>query len=536
MYGMVVVDDKEDIVLGIEKLGNWEQIGIQVAGTASNGVEALEILKRTRARILITDIRMPHMDGLELTKQAKELDSGIKIIILSGYDEFSYAQQAVKLGAQEYLLKPARIEVIREAVLRAREQLIHEEKKHYEMLRLKQKLRESIPFLRGEYFNSLISAPVKDLKKMEDKLKYLGVELDTNNFRVMVVSLDDYEAIHRTYTCEDFDLLMFAVINIIEETVSEYGSNVTFKSAKSEVCIVMNLHENLSDNIFTAAELCRDRIKEFLEQSVSVGIGRFYSDPQGICHSYREALKAVQNRFITGKGCIINIDDIDVGGDIRFRYPYELADELLQYLTVGAAARASEVYEQLVSELYNNNMSCPQLIKRYLVQYVSIISKKLMENGISMEDIIGSEIEYVTRLETYQTLEDVSVELNRLVNTVCDHIMNLKKQNEKNNIDIVARYINENYMKDISLNDISKLVYMSPSYISTLIKEHLGETFVERITRLRVEQAKVLLLSGDDKVYEVADKVGYNDRRYFSDIFKKYTGLTPKEYIDKYKN
>lgn len=535
MYGMVVVDDKEDIVRGIEKMGNWAELQIEITGTASNGKEALDIIRETKPKLLITDIRMPIMDGLELIKEAKQLDSSIKIILLSGYDDFNYAQEALKLGAQEYLLKPAKIESIREAVIRAKRQLITEEEKILENIKLKHKLKESLPLLISEYFSYLVNFPGKTIKNMKEKLDYLGIDLNTEKFRVIIVSLDDFEIVFSQNSFRDYDLLVFAIINIIEETVADFCKNVVFKSGKAEITIILNTDEDDLCKVFNIAEACKERIAQYLELSVSIGIGRHYNLPEDIHLSYREAQKAVENRFIIGKNKIINIDDVDIGKDIKFKYPYELSDELVQYIGVGAIQRVDEIFELFIAEIFATNYTSVKLIKRYLVQFIFVISKELIEDGIRINEVIGDELEFISSMEAYETLDEVKHELKGAIIKITEYIYNLKKINETNSINVINEYIQKNYTRDISLNDLSKIVYISPSYISTLIKQNFGESFIERITRLRVELAKLLLLSSEDKVYEVAEKVGYSDRRYFSDIFKKYTGLTPKEYIDKYK-
>lgn len=536
-YGMVLVDDKEDIVRSIKKLGNWGDLNIEITGTAANGAEAMEIIKSTRPKILITDIRMPVMDGLELTRRALEFNPAIKIILLSGYDEFSYAQQAVKLGAKEYLLKPAAIEAIVEAVLKVKEEIAAEEVKYFENMKLRQRLKESLPLLKSEYFTHLVTYPEKNTQNMRDKLHYLGVDLDTENFRVMVVSLDDYETVSASNSIEDYNLIMFAVITILEESIDEFMKNVVFKSGRSEITVIMNEDDHVSDgSIFNLAELCRERMNEYLELSVSIGIGRCYAHPQDISTSYREAVKSVENRFITGKNSIINICNIDVGSHEKFKYPKDTANELLKYIGIGAVERVQEIFEQFISEVYNNNPGLPRLIKTYLGQFISTITNELAGDGIDISGIVGDEQEFISKLGMLDTQNEVKQRLNKLIIDLAAYIFKLKKVNENKNIDLINDYIDSNYTADISLSDISKHIYISPSYISTLIKAHSGESFVEKITRLRLEQAKLLLLASSDRVYEVAEKVGYSDRRYFSDIFKKYTGLTPKEYVIKFKS
>jgi len=537
MYGMIVVDDKEDIVRGIQKLGNWAEIGVEIIGTASNGADALKLVKKLKPKIIITDIKMPVMDGLKLTQKALEFDETVKIILLSGYDEFMYAQQAMKLGAKEYLLKPATIETISEAVVRAIEEIVIEEMRNSENIKLRQRIKENLPLVKSKYFNYLMTFPENDIKRMKEKLIYLEVDLDIENFRVMVVSLDDYENVYYSNSVENYDLVTFGIINIIEETVGVYCTNVVFESDKSEIAIILNdKNKDMDSNIFSIAEDCKNRIKEHLNLSVSIGIGRQYKNSEDIPVSYKEAVKSVENRFIIGKSSIISISDVDVSGDITFKYPYKISEELIRYINIGAVERAEEIFDLFIEEIRNKNPNLPKLIKNYLSQFIFTISKELIVDGISIKEVLGDELEYVNKLDRLETLNEVRDKLKVVIIEITNYILSLKRLNQKKNIDLINDYIHQNYMTDISLNDISKHIFISPSYISTLIKEHSGENFVERITRLRVEKAKVLLLSGGNKVYEIAEKVGYKDRRYFSDIFKKITGLTPKEYIEKYKN
>ncbi|MGH4140053.1 response regulator [Clostridium sp.] len=532
MYGMIVVDDKEDIIRGIEKLGNWREIGVEVIGTASNGLEALKLVKKLKPKIIITDIKMPVMDGLQLTKKVIEFDKTVKIILLSGYGEFIYAQQAMRLGAKEYLLKPATIETITEAVLRAKEEILIGEMRVSENIELSQRVKENLHLVKEKYFTYLVSDAGNDIDRMREKLSYLEVDIDVENFRVMVVSLDDYENVYSLDLGENYDLVMFGIANILEEIIGWFCKNVVFETDNSTIAIIMN---DIDNDIFTIAQKCKRSINQYLHLSVSIGIGRHYERPQDISVSYKEAIQSVENRFTIGKNSIISINDIDVSGDIMFRYPYKTVENLIRYVKIGAVERVEEIFDSFIEDIRNKNSNSPKLIKSYISEFIFSISKELMVEEISIKEILGDELEYVNKLNNLETLSEVKDTLKKIITEITNYIFNLKKANKKRNIDLINDYINENYMEDISLKNISKHIFISPSYISTLIKENYNENFVDRVTRLRVEESKLLLLSGRDKVYEIAEKVGYKDRRYFSEIFKKCTGLTPKGYVEKYR-
>ena len=352
MYGMIVVDDKEDIVRGIEKLGNWREIGVEIIGTASNGLEALKLVKKFKPKIIITDIKMPVMDGLQLTQKAIEFDETVKIILLSGYGEFMYAQQAMRLGAKEYLLKPATIETITEAVLRAKEEILIGEMRFSENIELSKRVKENLHLVKDKYFTYLVSDVENEIIGMKEKLSYLDVDLDVENFTVMVVSLDDYEKVYSLEYGGDYDLVMFGIVNILEETTGWFCKNVVFESNKSTIAIIMNDKDN---NIFSIAEKCKQRINQYLHLSVSIGIGRQYERPQDISVSYKEAVQSVENKFTIGKNSIISINDIDVTGDITFRYPHKILENLIRYMKIGAVERVEEIFESFIEEIRNKN-------------------------------------------------------------------------------------------------------------------------------------------------------------------------------------
>jgi two-component system response regulator YesN len=270
--------------------------------------------------------------------------------------------------------------------------------------------------LKEEYFTYLISSPVKDVKSMREKLKYLCVELDTLDFKVMVFSIGDFEILYRSYPPKDFNLLMFAIINVIEETMlgfcrsfifkDEAFKCVVFKSGIAEITVIMNIKaecEALSDKTYDAAQVCRERLNKYLGFPVSIGIGRFYSEPWDIHISYKEALRAVQNRLVAGKSGVTDIEDIGACCE----YPYGLLDELMQQVKAGEGVKADEAYRAFFEELYSKNVEFPQIIKRLLIQLVFIL-------GVSPDS--GQ----LDRLEACQGIDEIKCGIGELVGRACE--------------------------------------------------------------------------------------------------------------------
>lgn len=536
MIRMVVVDDKEDIVQGIKTLGGWESMGIEVAGTAANGRDALEIIRRTDPQILITDIRMPVMDGLELTEKALQFKPQLKIILLSGYDDFAYAQKAVRLGAREYLLKPAPIDTIVAAVRKVQHVISAETRSYLENEKLRQRVRESMPLLRKEYFTALLTLETETPEDMAEKIRYLGVDIGIRDFCVLVFSLDDGETLSLSF--ERYNLIMNGVIAKLEEAFAGRFRHIVFNSRQFEVTVIANVTAADRMQVFALAESARKQVRDAVGLSVSAGIGRYYPMPGSISVSYQEACRALENKFLLGKGIVVGFDDVNIGSPERppFQCALNREAELIQYIQIGAVERVQELFDTYVDTLQRQNAGHPRRIRSCLCQLLLTVCRELARDGIDPQECIGDELECVGVLEKTKSLADARCQLSREFSAIAGHIAGLRRTKEKKSIDVISAYIDQNYTRDITLNDISRHVYLSPSYVSMLIKNHFGESFVERITRLRVEKAKLLLLENGSRVYEVAEQVGYADRRYFSDIFKKTVGMTPKEYEDRYRS
>ncbi len=536
MVRMVIVDDKEDIVRGIEKLGGWGNMGIEVAGTANNGKDALEIIRRTDPHILITDIRMPVMDGLELTEKALQLKPQLKIILLSGYDDFAYAQKAIRLGAQEYLLKPTPIDTIVSAVRKVQHVITAETRSYLETEKLRQRVRESMPLLRNEYFTALLTLEKETPQDMAEKFRYLGVDIGTRDFRVLVFALDAGEELHLSF--ERYNLMMNGVIDKLEEVFTDKFRHIVFKSRQFEVAVIANVTDGDPTQVFSLAETARDQVADAIGVSVSAGIGRYYPMPGSISLSYQEACRALENRFLLGRGIVVAFDDVDIGlpEPPTAQYAFEREAELIKYIQIGADERVQELFEAYVDMLQQQNTGHPRRVRSCLCQLLLTVCRELARGGIDTQPCIGDELECAGLLEKAKSLEEARGRLSQVLSAITGYIARLRQAKEKKSIDIISAFIDQNYIRDITLNDISRCVYLSPSYISMLIKNHFGENFVERITRLRMEKAKLLLLENGSRVYEVAEQVGYADRRYFSDIFKKTVGMTPKEYADRYRS
>lgn len=535
MFKIIIVDDKPDVSEGIIKMINWSEIGIEVAGKGCDGQEAMELVYNVQPDIVITDIKMPIMDGIQLTRLIKEQYPGVKIIILSGYDDFSYAQQAVKLGAEEYLLKPARFTEIRDAILRAKCKLQIERKKKEEDSIIQQKLLESLPLLKEEYFNYLIGSPAStEDSEVQQRFDFLGIKLDCGNFAVLLIEPDNMinMSCGSKYGIKELEKLRVGISCTADRIISQYFKSETFRYGQNKVVVLVNYipgHQE-GDNrtaVYELAERIKGEVEKSLGVTVTIGIGESYKCIDGIYYSFREAQEALTHKLYLGPNHVIPISDVKMKNHIPFNYPNHLESQLILAAKIGASEQVLHLVDKYFDSILGHKDISPMLLKKILREFIAVISRLAMEVCANEQE----NVDYFNEFDKFNTLDEIKSWLTNILHDIAENVQKRRKTQLETDIEKAKAYILNNYFEDISLQSLSDYVCLSPTYFSAVFKEYVGETFIEFLTRTRIEKAKEILLAGSSKIYEVALKVGYTDQRYFSKVFKKYTGVNPGDYV-----
>lgn len=542
MYKLIVVDDKRDLTEGIIQMGKWSEIGFEVAGKAYNGMDAFELIQKVIPDVVITDIRMPMMDGIELTSLIKQHYPQTKVIILSGYDDFTYAQQAVKLGAEEYLLKPARIDMIQEAVLRAKEKLEIEKKKKEEQVLLQQKLLQSLPLLKDEYFRYLVSSPVElSLEEVKKRFDFLEIALDIHHFVVLIIELDNFRELAEHNNIKEVELYKFGVANIAHELVSQEFKCEVLRYQQNRLVILANylsvvpINENKA-KLFEISEKIRTSIEQYLDITVTVAIGGLYPNINDVYFSFKDAEEALAHKLYLGNNCVITADDVNVKKEVMFRYPVHLENELISVIKVGAVDQIDQYLEQYLNGVLHQKHMSPDFFRKIVRELIVMLSRMALELDEEENEKVGQPIDYIGEFEKYKTVDEIKQWLKEVLTGIAQTVHNQRKSQLERDIVKAKEYILSHYNEQITLQKVAEYVCISPTYFSAVFKEMVGETFIEFLIGVRIEKAKELLLAGQYKVYEVANMVGYSDRRYFSEVFKKHTGINPGEYVTMMKN
>lgn len=534
MYKVILVDDESLIRDAISKNMKWNDLGYHLEGTCKNGKEAIEFLKEHAIDLVITDICMPFVDGLELSKHIYENNIDTKVIILSGYNEFEYAKTAVKYQVMEYVLKPVTVSELSEILLRIKEVLTEEKNKKESLKKLTSAYNKNLPIMRTRYLNQLVKGVVKEKSDSEilNKLKELDVKISGDVFRIALLVVENFEEFLAQSSEVKQDLPPFILYNILEEIAQEEQGLVVFQDINNDtVLLIGESSEALVMQRFQFIyDKCREILKNYFGFGITVSLGYIIKSLKQVHISYESAISALEYRFLYGKNKILDIRDfggmdlvknIDISEDIK---------KLALSVKINSKEEILSVLNYIVNILRKNVLSSGK-IYIYIQNILGAISN-LMESADLIDDAFSrKQNELFQSLFQKKTLDEVEKSLGQYCLNISDSLSEQRDSFSKKQAIIAKEYIDKNYAnQDLTLQTLCYDLAISMSYFSTIFKKHTGETFVEALTKKRMHKSMELLTNTSMKIYEIAEKVGFSDPHYFAVTFKKFTGMTPKEY------
>lgn len=533
----MIVDDESIIRDGLTNMIEWEKFGYKVIAQAANGEKAFELAIDLKPNIIITDIFMPVMDGIELAKKVKyELPQTV-IIFLSGYNEFVYAQKAVEIGIFRYLTKPIREEELLLTLQDARKDLEHKVLEEAQIKKLESLIRESIPLIKERFFISLIKGLLNE-NEITNKLKYLNIEISEGSFICIVINIDNYFNLVSKSGEADIYLIKFAVKNISEEILSGIDGQIfTFEDNNNDLGILVCFKEKKNFNyqtiLYPMLQKIQDAIRMYYNITVSIGLGRVYNSLSEVFHSYMEAKCSIEYKATFGRNSIIFIDDIEPSENLSL--PDDIFEKITELFTAIKNADI-EFSNRIINEVFislkgKGSISLNHL-KLVVIEMINKLTKVTLEYGGDVTEIFGKDFLHLS-LFNFDTPEEISNKIGELIKKEIDFIIDKRQRTNRNFIEKAKEYIKNNYMlEDLDLGIISEHIHVSSAYLSRLFKQVTGETCIEFTNKIKINQSKKLLKETNLKLYEIAYKVGYSDAQYFSTCFKKYEGISPTDFRD----
>ncbi len=537
MYKKLMIVDDEDIIRnGIINAVNWNEHGYEVAAQAEDGKKALELAKKIIPDIILTDISMPIMDGLEFAGELRQCMPDTVIIFLSGYNEFNYAQKAIELGVYRYLTKPIQEEELLEALKEASKDLEHRELEKAQITKLRALIKDSLPLLRERFLLNLVKGNLKEAE-INSKLSYLNIDMRSRAFFCMIISLDDYFLFAERSNEDDQNLYKFAIQNIAEEVLEKIkGHFAAFEEKRNEIGLLFWFDEqpaNYLSTVYAVLQEIQDYIRSYLRTTVSIGIGRIYCSLPEVSKSYSEAEESLEFRTVYGKNSILYIGDINPASRSKTDvHIYRKQAELLKAVKSGSLENSTGIISQIFDSFRSENFFKREQIHLFVIRILVELEEVVFEFDGNAEEVFGKKFAPLALLN-FDTFEDIRNKLAEAVDATIDFINSRRKLVNRNFIEKAKEFINASFaLEDLSVGSIAEEVSVSPGYLSQLFKQVEGVSCVEYITKVRINNAKRLLKETNLKTYEIAEKSGYADPQYFSTCFKKIVGVSPTDYRD----
>lgn len=528
-YTVLLVDDEEEVIQVIRKKVNWEGLGFSVIGYSNNGVKALEMMEEFQPDVVMTDIRMPYMDGMELAHRIKTDYPATKILIFTGFDEFEYAKEAVHLEVEEYILKPVSSQELTNVFSQLKIKLDQEisEKRNVEIL--KNYYLDSLPLLQANFYTMLIEGRIPQ----EELDKYLAdyqISFPGPYYCCLVIHTSSSNVPENMNPL----LLSTSVRKQAEERLGKKWQAKCFSYLGKLVLLVQLQNENeLPELTDECDRFCRYAYR-IIGATVTVGIGPVCDQMPDLAQSYSGAREAVSYRVIFGASRAINIKEIAPQTTSRSASSNEEAfSQLFKTISLGSTEEVSEAVDQ-----YLNHVSFPvKSLQQHhidMMELVTALCRFLENNDIAIEDIS----EDMDKL--YISLIDLEPEELRrwLINTslsIRERIISVRNQSTRSFVSGAQEYVRMNYGDaDLSLDRICEELGVSNSYFSTVFKRETGKSFIAYLTDYRMDQASRQLIETNEKSYIIAKNVGYTDPNYFSYVFKRRFGVSPSKYRTEY--
>lgn len=516
-----LVDDEKGIVDGLKAIIQLFIPECEVIGTAYNGLEGYQMIREKNPDIVITDIRMPQADGLEMIRMLKEEDCTAKFILLSGYAEFEYARKGMQLGVQFYINKPVEEEELRDCLRQVMDKIHAEQVKHQEMDSLKQEVHARL--LEGA-LRDLIDAGNDNTIHVDELLRITEIPLENTYYVCAVLEFHSGLSALRNSSLD-------SIFRLTDYALGHYRRVYRFRYTGSQIAVVVTHSGAIAyQELVRAFHRLKDGMYQEAKLLMTVGIGTVKNHANEIGSSFEEACHALSYKVMKGTDAIILYSEIFKLTGKRHIVPEETISKLEAYLDhldeEGCVSLIRELFREMALDQDKSLSDLQLLCLNILLSSV----RKMSFEQLQRNDVLGKHIlslEGISRFRTMESLEEWMIQVIRgIIAFKHEHSISMKK-------DIILEikdFVSKHYNESISLADLSSRFFINSYYLSQLFKQKTGDTYLSFLAQIRINKAKELLEKTNFKVYEICQMVGYSDPQHFTRLFEKLTGVKPSEY------
>lgn len=521
---------RQGLVRVIERMG----LPIEEIGEAADGLEGLRRLAQWRPDIVVTDIRMPEMNGLDFIREAKKLDEKLQFILVSGYEEFEFAKRGIQYGVADYLLKPVGPEELRGCLIRIMAK-IEQDRRHSSMGdELQQLQKKSEETSRERLLTKLIQQGGENAAVEQDE-KLAAMNVSCREFVVVLFEVELPGLPHRSFLKGDEALLRFAISNVISQTLESsdrQGTLFRHSIYDKELVYVLGDGQSIERSAMKRElEEAMSGINRYLKVEATVGIGMPVRHIGQIHQSYQQAKQALRDRILHGRNQVYGMtpaaDGMRNGCSVLAEEDERLVFRLLND---GNASALTKWLGRRIEALVQFESSSFNQLESFCIDFYLLYRKYLLLQASIPEWIIGEFDDMLSWLHGAEDWTEIAGKLAGMTNNLIEHLSRMRHSSNPDLMDEIKLYIDNNLHEPISLQTIADRFYIHPNYFSRRFKERFKSSFVSYMTDERIRKAEQLLKKTELQIQEIAVLVGFPDAAYFSSVFRKSTGTTPIQY------
>ena len=519
-YRVLLADDEEEIRTGISRKIDWAALGFSLVGEAGNGEEALELAEQLRPDVVLTDIKMPFLDGLELCRRLRVSLPGARLVVFSGFDDFEYARQAVSMGVSEYILKPINAPELTRVLEALRDQLDRQRLERRDMETLRRRYEESLPVLRELFYTRLLSGQIRP-EQVQDRAARYEIDLPQGLWTAALVHVDGDEG-------ERDELLLLSVQSFLEKHFALAGcaARVVLYGDMAALLVHLDREDRLYPLLEELERLSR-LSQSYLGLRLTTGVGLPCRGPEELNHSAGGARSALDYRVLAGGSRVIYIGDLEPQSAAP---SFEEEDQraLSAAVKLGAREQAEAVVRELMERLRRASLSQCDL---FLLEVVTCLVRLARSGGLAVEEVFGEGFTGAVSVSSFSSLEELGSWLGERCGRLHDLLGRRRSDSTWQMVERAKDYIAGHYTDEqLSVETLCSHIHLSPTYFSTLFKREVGMSFTAYVTKVRMEEAARLLRETDEKTYRIAEATGFSDPNYFSYVFKRHFGLSPSKF------
>ena len=528
MTGLIIVEDELQIREGIACAIDWVSHGLIVKGVAADGCEGFALYQAKRPQIVITDIRMPNMDGFAMVERIRAADPKVKFIVMSGYSEFEYIKKAMENKVSEFILKPVMPRELLEAVLKLNAEYIRETVEAEQQLRFHEYVRRSIKLLKNSFFENLTTAETVSVGAMMKRAEFLEIGLaEDGRYVVALLEPDNFGDATGSYPEQNRQMLLKLVEDEIDDTLLKSGESWQVREGVYGVMFVSK-NGPLYDSVSERVEAVKSKLQAVLGISVTAALSDEVRGIENIPLAFAGASESLKYKVLLGNGYTIEYNDIKYMNKIGAESAVASCGEILKAMRSTDKGEVESAVEGFLNDTFSD--ASPDNIEWLCTRAIFALFSELAGEGWQEAELDAAFHSLYEDLRKRDTIDSIKRSFKETVSALAEG----KQETNSFAVRRIIAYLNQNYAEKLSLQRLSEEAYLSSSHLCRVFKQEMGVNIGDYLVSIRIQKTKEFLCDTKYKVYEIANMVGYSDSRFFGNLFRRHTGVTLTEYRKKY--